>query len=62
LDVQPEPTQLCHWIGHVLPTPPAIKTAHLPVSERQQQQQREGIKQWPSFMEKIDHVIRKKQS
>ncbi|XP_046635360.1 uncharacterized protein LOC124314249 [Daphnia pulicaria] len=60
-DVQPEPSQLCHWIGHVLPTPHAIKTAHLLVSERQQQQ-RDGIKQWPSFMEKIDHMIRKKQS
>ena len=43
-DVQPEPSQLCHWIGHVLPTPHAIKTAHLLVSERQQQQQRDGTK------------------
>nr|CAH0102303.1 unnamed protein product [Daphnia galeata] len=60
-DVEPEPSQqLCHWIGHVLPTPHAVKTAHLLVTERQQQ--RDGIKQWPSFMDKIDHMIRKKHS
>ena len=60
-DVEPEPSQqLYHWIGHVLPTPHAVKTAHLLVTERQQQ--RDGIKQWPSFMDKIDHMIRKKHS
>ncbi|KAI9564463.1 hypothetical protein GHT06_008202 [Daphnia sinensis] len=59
-DVQLESSQLCRWIGHVLPTPHTLTTAHLLVTERQQQ--REGIKQWPFFMDKVDCLIRKKQS
>ncbi|KZS05725.1 uncharacterized protein LOC116917314 [Daphnia magna] len=59
-DVQMESSQLCRWIGHVLPTPHALTTAHLLVTERQQQ--REGIKQRPFFMDKVDCLIRKKQS
>ncbi|XP_057371228.1 uncharacterized protein LOC130692161 [Daphnia carinata] len=59
-DIQPEPSQLSRWIGNVLPTPHALTTAHLLVTERQQQ--RDGIKQWPFFMGKVDCLIRKKQS
>ncbi len=60
-DIQPEPSQLSRWIGNILPTPPAVTARRLLAERQHHQQQQESIKEWPSFLDKVDLMIRNKQ-